>query len=80
MSRKTATASEEAHDLLFEFKREDESTSEFFTRIADVLEQFEDGELQELPDNLLTTDHIQDIANTAAPRTADEVEERLSRR
>ena len=80
MSRKTATTSEEAHDRLFKYKRESESTSEFFTRIADVLERFEAGELQEVPDNVLTTDHIQDIANTAAPRTADEVEERLSRR
>lgn len=79
MSRKTATASEDAHDRLFQYKREDESTSEFFARIADVLERFEAGELQEVPDNLLTTDHIDDLANTAATQTANEVEQRLSR-
>ena len=80
MSRKTATASEDAHDDLFQYKRETESTSEFFIRIAGVLERFENGDLQAVPDNVLTTDHLDDIANTAATQTADEVEGRLSRR
>lgn len=80
MSRTTATASEEAHEELFQYKRESESTSEFFTRIADLLERFEAGELQEVPENVLTTDHLTDVANTVSSRTADELEERLSRR
>jgi|GEM_PF-1755653 predicted CopG family antitoxin len=78
-TRKTATASKDAHDDLFEYKRESESTSEFFIRIADVLERFESGELQAVPDNVLTTDHLSDIANTTATQTAGEVEKRLSR-
>ena len=79
-TRKTATASKDAHDELFKFKRESESTSEFFIRIADVLERFENGDLQAVPDNVLTTDHLDDIANTAATQTANEVEQRLSSR
>ena len=80
MSRKTATASEEAHDQLFQYKREDESTSEFFQRAADALGRIESGDVQELPENVLTTDHIPDIANSTSSQTADELEERLSRR
>lgn len=80
MSRKTATASEEAHEELFRHKREAESTSEFFERCADALERIESGDAQAVPANVLTTDHIQDIVNTAAVETADEVEQRLSRR
>lgn len=80
MSRKTATASEEAHDQLFQWKREGESTSEFFMRCAEILEQHDGDQDVDLPENILTTDHIPDIVNTGASRTADEVEERLSRR
>lgn len=81
MSRKTATASEEAHEQLFQHKRESESTSEFFERCADALQRIESGGAGgEIPDDVLTTDHIPDIVNTTSRRTADELEERMSRR
>lgn len=80
MSRKTATASEEAHEQLFQHKREGESTSEFYKRAAEALERIRDGDVGNVPDNILTTDHIDDLANTASRRTADELEERMLRR
>lgn len=79
--RKTTTTSAEAHEALFEFKREDESASDLFKRAAAALEAHdpttdESPSTPAIPDEVLTEAHIDDIANTAASRTVDEFEER----
>jgi len=78
--RKTTTTSAEAHEALFEFKREDESASDLFKRAAAALEAHdpttESSSTPAIPDEVLTEAHIDDIANTTASRTIDELEER----
>jgi predicted CopG family antitoxin len=78
--RKTTTTSAEAHEALFTFKREGESASDLFKRAAAALEAHdpESGEspsTAEIPEDVLTEDHIPDIANTAASRTVSELEQ-----
>lgn len=79
--RKTTTTSAEAHERLMSFKRESESTSDLFERAAAALEAHdpttdESSSTPAIPDDILTEDHIPDIANTAASQTVDEFEER----
>lgn len=79
--RKTTTTSAEAHEALFKYKREDESASDLFERAAAALEAHdptsdESPSTTEIPEDLLTEAHIDDIANTAASRTASELEQR----
>jgi hypothetical protein len=82
--RKTTTTSAEAHEALFGFKREDESASDLFKRAAAALEAHDpttdSSSRPAIPDDVLTEAHIDDIANTAASRTASELQEQLSRR
>jgi len=78
--RKTTTTSAEAHEALFEFKREDESASDLFKRAAAALEAHdpttESSSTPTIPEDLLTEAHIDDIANTAASRTVSELQQR----
>lgn len=83
--RKTTTTSEEAFDAFVKHKREDESMSDLFNRAAAALEAHDpttdpSPATSKIPENVLTENHIDDIANTAAARTAVELQEQLSRR
>jgi predicted CopG family antitoxin len=70
MSRTTITTSDAAHDRLAEFKREGESWTELFNRAADALEST-DGDV-----NTTAVSNVDEIARA----TADEVENRMTRR
>jgi hypothetical protein len=68
--RTTTTTSEAAHDRLAEFKRDGESWTELFHRAADALESAEGGV------NTTAVENVDEIARA----TADEVENRMTRR
>jgi predicted CopG family antitoxin len=74
MARTAATISEAAYEALADAKRENESFTDAVLRLTD--EKPPDGG-GELGMNTLTEDHIADIADETAWRTAEELEHRF---
>lgn len=74
--RTNISVTDDVHERCSTLKRDDESWSAFLTRAADALEQTETDHTQ----TALTTAHIDDIAARVSRRTAEEVENRLTRR
>lgn len=70
MSRKTISVTADAYDALAEHKREDESWSECFHRLANHLGDTEHGP------NTVVVENVDEIGRIAA----DHVEERMTRR
>jgi hypothetical protein len=68
--RTTITTSEAAHDRLADHKRDGESWTELFNRAAEALES-RDGDV-----NTTAVENVDEIARA----TADEVENRMTRR
>ncbi|WEL29869.1 hypothetical protein [Haloferax volcanii] len=79
MSRTTFTVDEGLGDRIREYKRSDETTDEFFERIEALLSDGEFNPNSDVPDDVLTADHIPDIANAASRQTARDIEETLRR-
>lgn len=75
MSRKHVSTTETAFEALDAQRKADESWSELFERAAEAL----DGGVETGPETL-TRDDVDDIAALTARRTADEAENRLTRR
>lgn len=79
--RTTISVSQAAYDALATEKREGESFSDVVLRVCGDSETVEaPAPSVELPDDVLTEAHIEDIAARSARKTADEVENRLTRR
>ncbi|RDZ61423.1 hypothetical protein C5B90_19320 [Haloferax sp. Atlit-12N] len=91
--RTSLTVDDDVGERFRSFWDEDnETVTEFVDRVCDVLERVDaDGlpddtefnsnsdETDALPDNLLTTDHIDDIANAASTQTTRDIESLLRR-
>lgn len=81
MTRQSITVSKQAFERLKEHKRDGESWTDFGNRVADLLDGVEPpdaaGECGLNSADVLTKDHIDDIANRAARRTVDELETQL---
>lgn len=82
MSRTTISVTDEAAERLESVadRKDHESGTQFFHRIADDLEELRGATEDDvtdrngLPENVFTTAHIDDIANEAASRTLRELE------
>jgi len=72
--RKTVTITKGAFHGLSAYKRDSESWSEFFWRLASELEGVE-----EQPTPVLTEDHMDELARMVGEEAADRVESRLRR-
>lgn len=87
MSRTTWSLADETAEYLETVanRKDHESANDFLFRVAEMLDASADGtdvtkpnaESEPVPENVLTTDHLADIANMTARRTADEVEQRF---
>lgn len=73
--RKTLSITKACYDRLFEAKREDESWTDCLSRLVDG-----DDEHGLNAVDPLTRDDVDDIVTRTASKTADEVENRLTRR
>ena len=78
VDRTTISVSQAAHDALAAEKREDESFTDVVLRLCADSEV--DAPTTDVPDGVLTVDHLEDISARTARKTADEVENRLTRR
>ncbi len=82
--REHFSTTEAAFEAVEPYIREEESMSEFFERIAPILEDHLDNSTQ--PDHApetappLTRDDVDDIVSQTASQAADELEERLRTR
>ena len=79
MSRTSFTVDEDLGDRIREHKRPDETTDEFFERIEALLSDGEFNSNSSVPDDVLTVDHIPDIANAASRQTTRDIESLLRR-
>lgn len=79
--RKTLTVTESAFEACDSLKDEGESWSEFFHRVAETLET--DGQQAEhgvnIPDDVLTERHLDDIAQYTARQLTEELRAQQSR-
>lgn len=83
-NRKNLSVSAEAYTALADEKREGESFTDVVLRLCagedSEGESDPDGDAFDLSGDVLTESHLDDIASRTARKTADEVENRLSRR
>lgn len=77
MSRKTISLNESVYNDLNDAKGEDESFSDTVERLLSTADSPDGTGEQKM--NTLTIDHIDDIANRTARKTADELENRQRR-
>lgn len=80
--RTTWSLSDEAAEALEAAagRKNHESANDFVLRVAAMLDSTEDGTdvtVCDTPENVLTEDHLVDIATMTAQRTADEIETRF---
>jgi len=74
--RKTISVDSETYATLYALKRDGESWSATLSRAAEALE----SQAGDVNANALTVSHIDDIAARVSRQTAEEVENRLTRR
>jgi len=79
MGRKTLTVPESVWRRLKDEKRDDESFGDLLDRLVDVVQEGgeQDTDAVDLPDNILTEDHIDDIAAITAAKAGEELEDRM---
>lgn len=80
MGRKTLSVDDETYAALSEHKQDGESWNGCLFRLATNRDPPESVNACEQMADVLTPDHIEDIATRTAKQTADEVENRLTGR